>query len=1168
MTTTTTRPVRGPGWGRRGGAAVVSAVALLATLTPGAIATATGDDDTSFAPNAVGGRPAEDGDIPRATLDTPPLQAYVGVGEALDFSATLRNSPVDGTTPPAAATLTITAPDGTVVHTESVSGSTAAIELDGFVGATSATAGVWQVALTPDPGNENQYSFQWELVVRPVTAAPFTNDISGRIFTDEYRARQAGGDGPYNVTMHYLSSQGVQYRADFLDYNGVDSRFQANSLGLGFNGERDGATPTELANDCLPMYLSLEQNFRIDGSVLPIGERLYKDFNDCADSVNVYRVLLDGPIDTTLPATAPSAGGGTTWVNPTWQPLSAENLTYTHGGSQTTYGGTFTFDTTISATANVVVTDADTGQILDEFARQFSLNAGAASIDWDGAGISRDRNIAVSITLDKAGEIHFVNTDVEWRNGGVQVSQLNGPNPGDNTLSWDDSHLLVHELDGQVIYEAPGDCLSDVATLDPVGVPCFEPNPFTTGTTIGDQVNSFGGVHAWDWNSGQDGTAIASYGNVRAINEWVFFDETAQVELAVPGEDVPYVLKVNKEAGEVTEADGGFLVDWTVTVTNDGPGEATEVTVNDIYSEAFDEVVDHNASVGSFDPATGVWTVGDLAAEQLETLELTTFITDDYAGEVVVNTAVVENPANPRDPEDPEDPLGPCVPNEGGLPGDEDQCDEAEVELPPAPGDPVLAVHKDAVGEPVYNEDGTATITWTITAGNIGEVTAEGVFVTDTLPEQVDPATVEVIDGPTQGEFDPADLIWSVGTLEVDQTETLTISGAVELTDSEQVLVNQARIGNPELPPPGEDEECIPNDDIPGDTDQCDEAQTPIDPQPGSPDLQVAKETVSIEETEDGSFLATYTITAANFGDAAAEQVSVTEAFPAQADLDTVQVLDGPSQGEYDATTNVWAVGTLEVEQTETLTLSVILVPEEDTESFINTVRIGNPELPPGEEVCIPGEGLPGDTDQCDEVTDPVPGAPILGVNKVQVGDVVYNDDDTATITYLIEAGNTGTETAEEVSVTDVLPEQVDPATVLVVADPSQGEFDSATMVWSVGTLEPGQIESLSISMLVSLEGADGEFIVVNTALIGNPELPPPGEDEECIPNDDVPGDTDQCDFVQTPVDPEDPTFPTGSGGVSTTNGWLLIGAGTLALLAMVLALTFAVRNRRAQATA
>ncbi len=61
---------------------------------------------------------------------------------------------------------------------------------------------------------------------------------------------------------------------------------------------------------------------------------------------------------------------------------------------------------------------------------------------------------------------------------------------------------------------------------------------------------------------------------------------------------------------------------FTVTVTNNGPGTASAITVTDALNATAFQYLSSTASQGSYNPATGAWTVPQLAVGATATLTI------------------------------------------------------------------------------------------------------------------------------------------------------------------------------------------------------------------------------------------------------------------------------------------------------------------------------------------------------------------------------------------------------------------------------------------------------------------------------------------------------------------------------------------------------------------
>lgn len=114
-------------------------------------------------------------------------------------------------------------------------------------------------------------------------------------------------------------------------------------------------------------------------------------------------------------------------------------------------------------------------------------------------------------------------------------------------------------------------------------------------------------------------------------------------------------------------------VTFTVDVTNDGPGDATGVTVSDQLPAGYTDV-DGNATVGSYDAGTGVWDIGSLANGATATLTVTATVaaTGPYDNTAEVASSDQPDPDSTPDNgdagEDDQDSAEPTV--EQGCPAD------------------------------------------------------------------------------------------------------------------------------------------------------------------------------------------------------------------------------------------------------------------------------------------------------------------------------------------------------------------------------------------------------------------------------------------------------------------------------------------------------------------
>jgi len=156
----------------------------------------------------------------------------------------------------------------------------------------------------------------------------------------------------------------------------------------------------------------------------------------------------------------------------------------------------------------------------------------------------------------------------------------------------------------------------------------------------------------------------------------------------------------------------GTDVTFTITVTNDGVGGATGVSVLDQLPSGF-AFVSSAPSQGGYADGTGIWSVGALANGAFATLDIVATV---QPSGVYVNSAQV----SASDQGDPDSTPG------NNVPGEDDQD---AVTVTPAQ----IGVAKTVSAGPTSNGDGTFTLTYTLTVENTGGILLNNVQVTDDL---------------------------------------------------------------------------------------------------------------------------------------------------------------------------------------------------------------------------------------------------------------------------------------------------------------------------------------------------------------------------------------------------------------------------------------------------
>jgi uncharacterized repeat protein (TIGR01451 family)/fimbrial isopeptide formation D2 family protein len=168
----------------------------------------------------------------------------------------------------------------------------------------------------------------------------------------------------------------------------------------------------------------------------------------------------------------------------------------------------------------------------------------------------------------------------------------------------------------------------------------------------------------------------------------------------------------------------GTNATFTITLTNSGPSDATNVAVKDQLPAGL-SYVSSTPSVGTYNSVTGIWTVASLASGSSVTLQLVAQITSLGS---ITNTAQVTASDQP----DPD-----STPNNNNASED----DQASASLSTSP--PSITLCKTIQGQPCPPVSSTSLppgsdITYAITFTNTGGSYASSFVITDPIPASTD----------------------------------------------------------------------------------------------------------------------------------------------------------------------------------------------------------------------------------------------------------------------------------------------------------------------------------------------------------------------------------------------------------------------------------------------
>ncbi|KAA1194376.1 hypothetical protein F0M18_02800 [Pseudohalioglobus sediminis] len=401
----------------------------------------------------------------------------------------------------------------------------------------------------------------WEVAVRE--AADSVIDQDGRLFTYAFNGYTGGNNRPVFSTLYYVTGDGYRYRQDLqgLDPNGY--ALYANTFGF--------------LDDNQPLYKTLRgDNFNV--SNLPLGVTaqaaeypiFFSDISPgSAAEAEAERVLAA----LNIPLVPPS---------PQISDVSfAGNL----GGAVASQGvgGVFSFETSDTVSYQIIIsrdgTDFDPANPQNRLLTGIAYS-GAHQVDWNGLDNSLQPFPASPTpyryrAFGRNGEVHFPIIDAENNGipgssavpgGGPVITRLNGANPGDTTVFFDDRGYITQS--GQTVGVLNG-TLCDPAT------PTYDPpdaaNPPVSLTGVDSSL--IPGYRLWEngGNANADCGQGAGWGDAKAVNLWTYFltpESSRELEIRA------FALDVATSVVITDTAEAGGLVQGTFSFANVGTGSA------------------------------------------------------------------------------------------------------------------------------------------------------------------------------------------------------------------------------------------------------------------------------------------------------------------------------------------------------------------------------------------------------------------------------------------------------------------------------------------------------------------------------------------------------------------------------------------------------------------
>jgi uncharacterized repeat protein (TIGR01451 family) len=498
-------------------------------------------------------------------------------------------------------------------------------------------------------------------------------------------------------------------------------------------------------------------------------------------------------------------------------------------------------------------------------------------------------------------------------------------------------------------------------------------------------------------------------------------DDRASVTLTPPVID----LSLTKTVSTATP-NRNQNVTFTITVTNASDRDnATGVAVTDLLPSGL-AFVSATPSQGTYNSATGLWTVGNVDEGASATLQVIATVTSSGTK---TNTAEV-SAADQFDSD--------STPANGA-----DEDDRASVAVTP----PVIDLSLTKTASTTAPNVGQ-NVTFTITVANeAGRADATGVAVTDVLPSGL--TFVSAI--PSQGTYVSESGQWSVGSVNAGADATLQIVATVANPGTK---TNTAEVTAADQ----FDFDSTPNNAAAED----DRASVTVTP----PVIDLSLTKTASTTTPNINQNVTFTITVTNAtGRDNASGVQVTDVLPSGLTF----VSATPSQGTYSSATGLWTVGAVNSGANATLQIVATVA---NSGAKTNTAEVTAADQ--SDVDSTPNNGAAAEDDRASVTVTP----PAIDLSLTKTASTTtpnVNQNVTFTITVANAAGR---DNATGVQVTDVLPSGL----TFVSATPSQGTYSSATGLWTVGAVNSGADATLQIVATVASSDAKTNTAEVTAA--------------------------------------------------------------------------------------
>ncbi len=432
---------------------------------------------------------------------------------------------------------------------------------------------------------------------------------------------------------------------------------------------------------------------------------------------------------------------------------------------------------------------------------------GATGFTAAGAGSIADTvNLPVGATITYTATASISSSSTGTLSNTATVTPppgTNDPNPGNNTSTDGDTltpvaDLKITKTDGSasaipgkpvtytivVTNSGPSDAVGATvvdnfpASLSAISYTAVQTGGATGFTSVGaGSINNTvtmpaGSTITYTATATVSAAATGTLANTATVtppvgtNDPVLANNTAtDTDTLIPTAD----LQITKTDGAATAVPGA-PVTYTIVVTNAGPSNVVGAVVADVFPASLSGITYTAVQTGG---ATGFLASGSGNINNTVTMPAGSTITytakaniDPAATGSLSNTATVAAPPGTTDP----------------TPGNNSATDTDML----TPMSDLKIVKTASTLAPEL----LSTVTYTVVVTNLGPSASTGVTATDLLPAGL----TFVSATPTQGTYSNVSGLWTVGTIGLNATATLTVNATVNLGTTGQSIVNSATV--------------------------------------------------------------------------------------------------------------------------------------------------------------------------------------------------------------------------------------------------------------------------------------------------------------------------------------------------------------------------------------